>query len=285
MRSKECYVVFLLAAYLCHVVEGASILAVFSSLAYSDHLVYRGYLSLLADRGHTIVVMTPYPGNFQYPEVEKIMELDVGQDSAPYWEEYKKLMTNTDDYYSRIKAINEFTIKLAIAQLKSKQMMALLINPNINFDLVITEADVPVFYAIAEKYQVPHIAITTTSGKIHQYESKGNPIHPILYPDVNSLNYRNLGRWEKIVEIYRHFQTKNEYYNNYLPLCELAAKKLLGLRRSLLEVEHDIDLLFVASNPALIGSRPSVPAVIYVDRMHIRPGIGLPKVRLSHSYL
>lgn len=222
--------------------------------------------------------MTPYPGQFHSPDTEKITELDVSLESASYWDEFVNLVMNTDDYHPRQRLMNEFAVKLAIEQLKSKPMTALLTNTTIQFDLVITEADVPLLYAAADKFKAPHIAITTTSGRIHQYESKGNPIHPILYPDVNSLNYRNLGRWEKIIEIYRHIQTRNEYYNNYLPLCELAAQELLGLKRSLLEVEYDIDLLFVASNPALIGRRPSVPAVVYVDRMHIKPDLTLPQV-------
>lgn len=270
--------VFILACC-CHVVNGATILAVFSSLSFSDHLVFRGYVSLLARKGNTLIVMTPYPGHFSYPQVENIVELDVGQASSPFWEEYKKLMTNTDDYYQRLKAINEFSIRLAIAQLKSKQMVALLINPDIRFDLVITEADVPLLYAIADKYQAPHISITASTGKVHQHEAKGNPVHPIFYPDVNALSHGNMTLWEKVTEFYRHIQTKYEYYNNYLPLCELAARKLLGLKRSLQEVEYDIDLLFIASNPALIGNRPTVPAVVYVDRMHIRPGLSLPQVK------
>lgn len=265
-------------AYFCHAVEGATILALFSSLSYTDHLVFRGYLSMLSQRGHSLIVMTPYPGHFSYPEVEKIVELDVGQASAPFWDEYKKLVTNTDDFYPRLKAVNEFSVKLAIAQLKSKQMMALLLNPNLHFDLVITEADVPLLYAVAEKYQVPHISITASTGRIHQHEAKGNPIHPILYPDVNALSHGNMSQWEKVIEFYRHIRTKNEYYNNYLPLCDLAARKLLGLKRPLQEVEYDIDFLFIASNPSLIGNRPTVPGVIFVDRMQIRPGLTLPKV-------
>lgn len=272
-----CGVLFLL--YCSYAVHSASILALFSSLSYTDHLVFRGYVSLLTQKGHSVVVMTPYPGNFQYPDVERIIELDVGQESAPFWDEYKRLMTNVDDYFPRLRALNELSLKIAIAQLKSKQVTALLINPNIKFDLVITEADVPLLYAVAEKYNVPHISITTSNGKIHQHEAKGNPIHPILYPDVNTLNYKNLTRWQKIIEFYRHLQTKNEYYNNYLPLSELAAKKILGLKRDLQEVEYDIDMLFIASNPILIGNRPTVPAVIYVDRMQIRPGLNLPEVK------
>ncbi|XP_023940406.2 UDP-glycosyltransferase UGT5-like [Bicyclus anynana] len=258
-------------------VESASILALFSSLSFSDHLVFRGYLSLLTQSGHSVVLMTPYPGQFTYPDAERIVELNVGQESSVYWEEYKALMTNTDDYYSRMRAINEFSIKLAVAQLKSKPMTAVLGNPNVKFDLVITEADVPLLYAVADKYEAPHIAITASSGKIHHYESKGSPIHPLLYPDINSVNFRNLSSWQKIVEFNRHFQTRQEYYNTYLPLCDVAAKKIFGFRRSLLDVERDIDLLFVASNPVLIGNRPSPPAVVYVDRMHIKPGYPLPE--------
>ncbi|XP_037294231.1 UDP-glucosyltransferase 2-like [Manduca sexta] len=277
MGSNRFCLVFLLISLSC-VVDGASILALFSSLSYSDHLVFRGYVSLLAQSGHSLVVMTPYPGQFMYPDTENIVELDVGQESAPFWDEYKKLLTNTDDYYPQLRAMNELSLKIAIAQLKSKQMTALFINPNIKFDLVITEADVPLLYAVADKYKVPHISITTSNGKIHQYEAKGNPIHPILYPDVNTLNYGNLSRWQKVIEFYRHIQTKNEFYNNYLPLSELAAKKIFGLKRDLQQVEYDIDLLFIASNPLLIGNRPVVPAITFVDRMHITPDISLPQV-------
>lgn len=271
----------LILTYVCDV-QSASILALFSSLSHSDHLVFRGLVTLLAQRGHSVVLMTPYPGYFTYPEVEKIVELDVGQESGQYWEEFRSLLTNTDDYYTRLRAINEFNIKLAISQLKSKQMTALFINPNIKFDLVITEADVPVLYAVADKYKVPHIAITASSGKIHQHEAKGNLIHPMLYPDVNTINYGDITLGQKFTEINRFVQTRNEYYYNYLPLCEVAAKKIFGLQRSLLEVEQDIDLLFIAANPILIGNRPRVPGTIYTDRLQIVPGLSLPQVNRLH---
>lgn len=267
-------------------VESASILALFSSLSFSDHLVFRGYISLLAQRGHSVVVMTPYPGQFPLQEMERIVELNVGVESASFWDNYKKLMTDTDDYYYRLKEINELGLKLAIAQLKSQAMSSLFVNPNVKFDLVITEAEVPLLYAVAEKYNVPHISITTSIGKVHQYESKGTPIHPLFYPDANVLNYRNLTRWQKIVEFYRHYHTKNDYYYNYLPLCEIAAKKMFGLKRPLIEVEYDIDILLIAANPALIGNRPIVAAISFVDRMHIKPGFPLQQVNCySNKFL
>ncbi|XP_013170603.1 PREDICTED: UDP-glucuronosyltransferase 2C1-like [Papilio xuthus] len=272
MWLKSVYMVFLLIYH----VESASILALFSSLSFTDHIVYRGYISLLAQNGHSIVVMTPYPGHFQFPEVEKIVELNVGPESASLWEEYKILMTNTDDYYPRLKALNELSIKVAIAQLMSKQMTSLFMNPNVKFDLVITEADMPILYAAADKYKAPHITITAGSGKLHQYEAKGNPIHPILYPDVNTIYHRDISSWQKLFEVNRQYHSKNEYFYNFLPLCDIAAKKILGLKRSLLDVEYDIDLLFVAGNPVLIGNRPTSPATVYTDRLHIKPGLLLP---------
>lgn len=272
-----CGLIFLACCY--SAVEGGSILALFSSLSFADHAVFRGFVSLLTQRGHTVVVMTPYPGQFQFPEVERIIELDVGQESSPFWDEYKMLMSNTDDYYPRLRALNELSLKLAIAQLKSKQITALFINPNVKFDLVITEADVPVLYGAAEKYKAPHITITTSSGKLHQHYAKGNPTHPMLYPDVNTLNYRsNLTLLQKVGEYYRHIQTKNEFYNHHLPLCDLASKKIFGVKKSLQEVEYDIDLLFIASNPLLNGNRPVVPATVFVDMMHIKPALVLPQV-------
>lgn len=268
-----------LIIYLCSAVNGANILALFSSLSFTDHLVFRGYVSRLAQKGHSVVLMTPYPGHFQYPDTEKVVELDVGVESGTYWNEYKRLSTNTHDYLPRLRALNELKLKIAIAQLKSKQMTALFINPNINFDLVVSEADVPLLYAVAEKYGAPHIALTTSNGKIYQYEAKGNPIHPVLYLDENSLNNgSNMSRWDKIIEFYRYVQTRNDYYYNYLPLSDLAAKKIFDLKRSLLEVESDIDMLFIASNPILVGSRPTVPAITFVDRMHIKPGLHLTQV-------
>ncbi|VVD01561.1 unnamed protein product [Leptidea sinapis] len=273
MAFRKICVVILLSCFFT--VQSASILALFSSLSFPDHLVFRGYISLLVQRGHSIVLMTPYPGQFTPQEMERIIELNVAPDSVPYYEEYRKLMTNTDDYYPRLQSMNDFALKLAIAQLKSKTMSSLFMNPNAKFDLVITEADIPLLYAVAEKYKTPHVSITAGSGKVHQYESKGCPIHPILYPDVNALNYRNLTRVQKIFEYYRSFQTRNEYYYNFIPKCEVAAKKLFGLNRPLQEVEYDIDILLIANNPVLMGNRPTVPAISYVDRLHIRPGFQL----------
>ncbi|KAL4706352.1 hypothetical protein ACJJTC_016646 [Scirpophaga incertulas] len=277
MGSNRLYSVLFVILSLYNIVKAASILALFSSLSFSDHLVFRAYVSLLTQKGHSVVLMTPYPGQFQYPDLENIVELDVGGESAQFWDEFKFLLTSTDDYFPRQRAIDELSLRIAIAQLRSKQMTALFINPHIKFDLVITEADVPLLYAVAEKYNAPHIAITTSSGKLHQHEAKGNPIHPVLYLDVNTLNTgRNISRWQKIIEYYRLIRTRNEYYYNYLPLCDLASKKIFGTQRDLLEIEYDIDMLFVASNPILDGNRPNVPAVIHVDRMHIKPTGQLP---------
>lgn len=259
-------------------VNGASILALFSSLSYTDHLVYRGYLEGLSHQGHHVVVMTPYPGYFSYPEVESIVELDVSEASSPFWEEYKKLLSNTVDFYPLLRQIHELSIKVAVAQLKSQQMTALFVNPNVKFDLVITEADMPILYAVAEKYKTPHIAITASSGKINMFESKGNPNHPLLYPDVNTLNLGDLSIFEKITEFQRYIKYKYEYYYYYLPLCQLAAEKLFNLKKNLLEVEQDIDILFVTGNQVLLGNRPTVPAVTYVDNLHIKRGFPLPQV-------
>ncbi|CAG9789293.1 unnamed protein product [Diatraea saccharalis] len=281
MGFVRLYTVFLVL-FLCKATNSASILAVFSSLSFADHLVFRGYISLLTQRGHSVVLMTPYPGHFQYPDVEKIVEIDVGGESAPFWNEYKDLLINTDDHYSRQREINELMLKIAIAQLRSKQMLAIWINPNIKFDLVITEADVPLLYAVAEKYAAPHISITTTTGRIHQHETKGNPIYPIFYLDVNTLyNAKNMTTWQKVVEFYRLIRTRNEYFYNYMPLCDMAAKKILGLKRDLLEVENDIDLLMIANNPILAGIRPSVPGVVYADRMHIKASVLTPDLKTT----
>ncbi|KAJ2944738.1 hypothetical protein O0L34_g1626 [Tuta absoluta] len=267
----------LLLAFFCYVAESANILALFSSLSFSDHLVFRGYVSRLSRAGHSVVVMTAYPGHHTASEVERIIELDVSQESLPFWNEWLKLVTNTDDHFTRMRAINDFSIKLAIAQLKSKQMTALFVNPNVKFDLVITEADVPLLYAAADKYKVPHVAITTSSGKIHQYEAKGSPTHPILYLDVNTMSYGSSSNWQKLTEFKRYIQTKYEYYNNYLPLCEIAAQNIFDLKRSLSEVESDIDLLLVSANPVLNGNRPSSPSIVYTDRLHLKPGFNLPQ--------
>nr|ACZ97419.2 UGT34A1 [Zygaena filipendulae] len=271
---KWCYTI-LFFLYFCHIAAAANILALFSSLSYSDHLVFRGYVSLLTQRGHSVVVMTSYPGQFQHPDVENIVELDVSEESAKFWDEYKNLITNVDDYYPLMKSLNELSLKVAIAQLKSKQMTALLINPNVKFDLVVTDANVPLLYAAADKYNASHIAITPSSGKIHQYEAKGSPTHPLFYPDENTLSYGNIGFWQKITELKRYYHTKQEYSSNYLRLSQLAAEKLLGLKRDLRSVEFEIDVLFVACNPLLVGKRPNALNVAYVDGMHIKTDLTL----------
>nr|QBK47162.1 UDP-glycosyltransferase UGT34A8 [Chilo suppressalis] len=278
IRLQSVFFVF----FLLKVASSAHILVVFSSLSFADHLIFRGFVSLLTQRGHAVVLMTPYPGHFQYPDSEKIVELDVGGESAPFWEEYKELLLNTDDHFPRQRTINELMLKIAVAQLRSKPMQALFINPHIKFDLVITEADVPLLYAVAEKYSAPHIALTTTTGRIHQHEAKGNPVYPTFYLDVNThYDAKNMTAWQKVTELYRLISTRNEYFYNYLPLCELAAKKILGLRRDLLEVEYDIDLLIIANNPALAGVRPLVPGVVHADRMHIKSGILAPDLKIA----
>lgn len=276
MNLKNSLVLFAINLYCA--VEGSSILALFSTLSYSDHVVFRGYIEALVQRGHHVVLMTPYPGYFKYPEVERVVELDVSAASSPYWNEYKKLLTNVDDYYPILRQISELSIKVAVAQLKSQQMSALFINPTIKFDLVITEADMPILYGVAEKYKVPHVAITASTGKLHMYESKGNPKHPLLYPDMNTLNLGNLNVWQRMVEYKRYLRTKYEYYYYNLPLYQRAIERIFGIEKDILEIEENIDMLLITGTPMLIGNRPTVPAITYVDFMQIKPGLPLPQV-------
>lgn len=270
----------LLLINLCNIVQSAHILALFSTLSYADQLVYRGYVELLAQRGHNIVLMTPYPGHFRYPEIEKIVELDVHPESAKFYEEHRKIYSNIDDYFPSLRKMNDLSIRVALAQLQSQQMTAVFINPDIKFDLVITEADVPILYAAAEKYKCPHISITASSGKLNMFESKGTPNNALLYADVNTLNYGKLSFLQKIEEYHRHWRYNYEYYNQYLPRCQKGAEKVFDLKRDLTDVEEDIDILFVTGHQMLLGNRPVTPAVVYVDRLHIRPGHPLPPVNL-----
>lgn len=271
----NCLVLFLIN--FLYNVHSASILALFSTLSYADQLVYRGYVEFLAHRGHHVVVMTPYPGLLRYPEMENIVELDVSAVSTPFYEEYKRLHSNVDDIFDDLRKINELSIKVTVAQLKSQQMTAVFINPNVQFDLVITEADMPILCAVAEKYKCPHIAITASIGKLNMFESKGSPTHPLLYKDVNTLRYGNINIIHRIEEYQRYWRFKYEYYYYFLPLCQMAAEKIVELKRDLLDVEKDIDMLFISGNQVLLGNRPISPAIVYVDNLHIKPDYNLPQ--------
>lgn len=79
-----------------------------------------------------------------------------------------------------------------------------------------------------------------------------------------------------------------KYYHHWisLPECDKIARKHFGSKIPYIgDLEKEISLVLVNTNAVLDYVRPSVPGVIEIGQMHIKPKKPLPKVSYSESII
>ncbi|KYB26371.1 Ecdysteroid UDP-glucosyltransferase-like Protein [Tribolium castaneum] len=149
-------------------------------------------------------------------------------------------------------------------------------NPKTEFDLIIVETLHPLVYSLGCKYRVPIIGVSSLGVFLETHDAVGNPTHPIVAPDILA-NVEHFSMYEKICSIVHNVWFRIVYYWQILPRNDQIARKYWGECPYLGDIERNVSLVLVNTNPILHPIRPNVPTIVEMGQMHITTKKPLPK--------
>ncbi|KPJ19194.1 Vitellin-degrading protease [Papilio machaon] len=248
------------------------ILAVFPTPSISHQTVFRPLTQALSRRGHEVTVVTTDPVNSKDPDLVKLVEIDLHNVSyrttnRDIFETYGK----EESMYTQIFMFaNRFT-NIFEEQLKTKEMQKLLQKNENYYDLLILEACSRPALVFSHIFKAPVIQISSLGGMLFNYEALGVPIHPTVYFTTLRQNLYNLSLWDKLMEFKIFLQV---YFSHFI--CEHLQNAML--RRyfgaavpRIAELNNNIHMLLLATNPIWAGNTPVPPNVIFIGGIHENP--------------
>lgn len=261
---------------LVHVIQGARILGIFPTASVSHQIVYQPIWRELSLRGHQVTVITPNPLND--PTLKNLTEIDM---STLY-----NMVTDSDgmisqelSHWDTVGIIADFQIYGWEKIFSNKDVINFLNDPTTNFDLVMSEVISPIGSAFAYKYKCPLIGAVSFTPFTTVHEAVGNPVHPLVHP--NSMTYFGAEKtfFEKIHVVAFSLYERWRYYMIDLPSYDKLARKYFGEDMPYLgDLERNMSMLFVNSNPIIHTARAYVPGVVELGMMHIKARKRLPQV-------
>lgn len=267
---------------------GSKILCIFPTPSFGHHVVYTTIAEELHRRGHVLTILTTNPHNYANPESGPINQIDLGPPSRKF---LKSKLKNIDlENYNGNKMLDTYydtMLKITDAQLEVPEVKELLRNTVETFDLLIVEAYTPTWFALAEIFKVPIVSVSATHTTLQNFDSMDNPTHAFLYPDVLTSYSGRLSFFKRLNLVYRSVQFRWNYYYNVLPKFEELAVKHFGNNSTPVGLmERKTDIMLVDIHPLFIGPRPTVPGVVFLGNIHIKPPNPIPNVSkpINHFY-
>ncbi|XP_026735894.1 uncharacterized protein LOC113499578 [Trichoplusia ni] len=255
--------------------HAARVLAVFPSPSISHQVVFRPLTQELVKRGHEVTVITPDPVFKNTGAPPNLTEIDVHDVSYKIWQDTflkKSSKGEKSDLVPQITIIFEAFYQILEAQLKSKEVQALINDKNKQFDLLLLEACVRSTIVFSHIYKnIPVILVSSLGGTNFNYEVLGAAGHPILFPDFFHQKVHNLTFWEKLHMLYTHYQL-TKLHESIAELEDSMLQKQFGPNiQSVTELSNNVDMLFLNIHPMFEGVRPVPPSVVYIEGLHLKP--------------
>ncbi|XP_017775569.1 PREDICTED: UDP-glucuronosyltransferase 2B33-like [Nicrophorus vespilloides] len=259
--------------------DAARILGVFPSPSYSHQIVFLPIIKELAKRGHEVVVITTDP---MKEDIKNLKQIDIS---------FTYELSNKHNFSKIINENNKNPFKLMntfmniISDTTStifeySEVKKLISNENEHFDLLMVEYLIPTFLAFKHRFNCPMIGLTSLDSPYHGHAAVGNPVHAVLYPDMNlPFQTLKLNFFERLISFTYVQFLKYCIYLKIVPAEDTTIEKYFGNNYpSITKLLDSIDMLFINVNYILHTVRPLTPATVTIGPfIQIKPPKELPK--------
>lgn len=280
MSTASSLSLFLVLTVLVSCAFSAKILGIFPIASISHQIVFQPIWRELSLRGHQVTVLTPNP--LKDSSLTNLTEIDL---SFKYdkMEGLKSVLSAGMDHWLMMKVWTAFIHKSS-QHFQHDRVQNFIKNNNETYDVILAEIIDPTSYVFAAKYNCPLIGVVSLSVTNLGHETVGNPVHPTLHPDLLTPYYGgDLSLFEKIDAVLFELYHKYLYSYKYSPLVSSIAKQYFGIENFDFEnIQKNISMLFLNTNPIIHGVRPYGPNVIeFGGGIHLKSPKPLPNVRTT----
>lgn len=278
MFPRQC--VLLLLALLTSSGQTARILGVFTVASISHQMVFQPIWRELSLRGHQVTMLTPNP--LKDPSLTNLTEIDL---SFQYdnLEDFKHILSQGMDHWTMIGQMQQIFEEIMQKLFQSDEVANFIRKNHSSYDVVLAEAIDPTTYAFAAKLNCPLIGVASLNVLNPTHEALGNPLHPVLHPDFFTPYYGGeLTFFERIDSVLFGLYEKYFFDYKYLPSVNVILQRYFGETQiDVKEIERNMSLLFINTNPIIHGVRPYGPNVIeFGGGIHLKTAKPLPSVRI-----
>ncbi|KAJ8970379.1 hypothetical protein NQ314_001291 [Rhamnusium bicolor] len=255
----------------------ARILGVFQMPTISHQSVFQSLWKELSLRGHTVTVITPNP--LKDPSLINLTEIDINYTYEIMERHgFQFFMSKELPIYTKIPRIFSLNYELSEEILKNGEFIKLYNNSNEKFDLIIAQTYVcPIMYSLSAKMKAPIIGVSSMGGWTGSHFAMGNPSPPSLYSEMFLPYNGEMSFYERFCSTLYYLWTRYFLTFEAIPKSDKIARKYLGNDIPYLgEVEKNLSVLFLTTNPILYTPRPTVPTIISLQQLHIKPKKALP---------
>lgn len=268
------FVIFLFLCVSSDCVCGAKILAV-SAWTGKSHFVYMEPLFLeLAKRGHQVTVLSHFPRESKTPNYREISL--VGSRPSIH---NNLSFPEVSDSLTVLGILPKLVIDIIeMESVMHSEPVKQLINSTEEFDLVINDLFInDVFAAFANKFNAPLISMVSSVLLPWANYRVANPDNPAYIPNFFSPYSNNMCFKERLLNTINYILT-NIASIFYLRKSDIIVKQHFGNDYPPLEdILKNTSLLMVNSFPVLTGARPTVPQVVQIGGIHLKPVKRLPQ--------
>lgn len=237
----------------------------------------------LANRGHNVTVISPFP---KPKTSDNFTDIDVKQcDQSPLDDIFAM-----DQAYKSFNSFTQVNIMFSLAPLLEPvlrcESVIELLNSEQSFDLIITEifhSDLSLVFT--SKYRVPIISFCAIPLLPWAADRVGNPSNPsyIRYPYSDTpLDQKNPTFYQRLMNtIYYCYAQTISYWSNQR--VQKAAEEYFGETRQISEIAKNTSLVLTFSHFSFNAPVPLVANVIEISGVQIKPASPLPLVNI-YSY-
>lgn len=267
----------LLLLFLCRI-EGARILCLFHLPSISHQIVFQPIWRELSLRGHKVTVIAT--DTLNDPSLSNLTEINVG---PPLYERIRNVssaLASKPNHFFLNAIFFLRTDKYAESIFSNPQVVSLLDDPTVEFDLVLSEYAVPLGSMLAAKYNCPLVGVASTLMAGPVLRSVGIPTHPALYLDV-ATPFGD-GFFERVKAVLHFLLSEFLHTLVVVPKFDQILQRHFGEDLPYYgDLERNASVVLLTANPIITGARPLAPNVIPIGRLHIKPPKPLPEVKLQ----
>lgn len=263
-------------------IECARILGIIPVASYSHQVPFHPFWRQLSLRGHQVTVMTTNP--MKDPSLVNLTEIDLSFTYEIYSKyNFNEFASDESNSFSEIAQLMRAMLNEASDfQFRHPQVQNLIHNKDATFDLLILEAQLPGMMAFGWRFNCPVIGITSLDSGMQYHLAMGNPVHPVLNPDVNLpvQDSDDMTFKERVSSFIYYFGYTYFLYNVVYPELHVKLMTIFGDDLpDLLTLHDNIQMLFINTHPIFHGIRPLNPSTIQIGAgIHFKKPEPLPKV-------
>ncbi|KDR22771.1 UDP-glucuronosyltransferase 2C1, partial [Zootermopsis nevadensis] len=259
---------------------GARILGLFPLPGRSHFIFSESLVKELANRGHQVTVLSPFP---QKSPVPNYTDIHTGRTRDDLFQQTGA--TNSFDlpklsYFSVVMMLWGLGEILCDKVLQEKEVQDLINSNDQQFDLIIVEAFVnDCFLGFAHKFKAPIVQVVSFGGASWMGDWVGNP-NPYSYvPDPFQNFSDQMDFWERILNTLGNTFQKVSRLLYYLPKQQAVLEKYFSNYAplpSISDLDSSTSLILVNHHFSISYPRPLMPNIVQVGGMHVKPAKKLP---------